>query len=71
MQKDPKVSTNSSTTDSDELAMPSERTVNALREKATSRLAQIVKKSDKAHHSEVDIIAVQAMLDKSTQTIIR
>lgn len=72
IQKDPKVLSNSSsTTDSDEIPMPTEQIVNALHEKATSALAQIARKADSGQHSEVELLAVKSLLDKSAQSATR
>lgn len=50
--------------------MPTEQTVNALHEKATSALAQILRKSD-SQHSEVELMAVKSLLDKSAHSVTR
>ena len=71
IQRDPKISSNSSsTTDGDEIPMPSEQTINALHEKATSALAQIARNAD-SQHSEVELMAVKSLLDKSAQSVTR
>ena len=51
--------------------MPTERIVNALHEKATSALAQIARKADSGQHSEVELLAVKSLLDKSAQSATR
>ena len=72
IQKDPKILSNpSSTTDSDEIPMPTEQTVHALHEKAIAALAQIARKADSSQHSEVELMAVKSLLDKSAQSVTR
>ena len=71
IQKDPKVLTNSSTADSDELPMPSEQTINALHEKAISRITHIVRMTGNGRHSDAEIIAAKGLLDRSAQSMIR
>ena len=51
--------------------MPTEQTVNALHEKATSVLAQIARKADGSQHSEVEVMAVKSLLEKSAQSVTR
>ena len=71
IQRDPKISSSSSSiTDGQEIPMPTEQTVNALHEKATSALAQILRKSD-SQHSEVELMAVKSLLDKSAHSVTR
>ena len=72
ISKDPKAWSNSSaTTENDELLLPSERSVNALHEKATSALAQIVKTAAIGQYNEAEIRTAEALLDKSAQSITR
>ena len=71
IQRDPKISSSSSSIiDGQEIPMPTEQTVNALHEKATSALAQILRKSD-SQHSEVELMAVKSLLDKSAHSVTR
>ena len=51
--------------------MPTEQIVNALHEKATSELAQIARKAGSNQHSEVELMAVKSLLDKSAHTVTR
>ena len=72
ISKDPKAWANSSATaENDELPIPSERSVNALHEKATSALAQIVKMAAIGQYNEAEIKIAKALLDKSAQSITR
>ncbi|KAG7007153.1 inositol-1,4,5-trisphosphate 5-phosphatase 1 [Physcia stellaris] len=69
---DPKTFSNSSsTTDNDELPIPSEASVNALHEKATSALAQIVRTADSGQYNKVEVDAVKTLLDQSAQSVTR
>lgn len=71
VQKDSKILSNSSAADSDELAMPSKSIVNALHEKATSALAQIVRTADNGQYSEAEIKVVRDVLEQSAQSVTR
>ena len=51
--------------------MPTEQTVHALHEKAIAALAQIARKADSSQHSEVELMAVKSLLDKSAQSVTR
>ena len=57
--------------DQDELAMPSEQTLNKLNEKATSRLARIARLSNTSQYRQAEITAVKELLDRSTQGVTR
>lgn len=51
--------------------MPSERVVNALHEKATSALTQIVRTADSGQYNKIEVEAVKALLDLSAQPVTR
>lgn len=55
----------------DELPMPSERSLNQLNEKATSRLVQIVRLSNISTYNQAEVAAVEELLNKNAQAVTR
>lgn len=72
LSKTPSFSSDSITnTDNRDLMIPSVQTLNRLNEKATSRLAEIIRGSNRNGYQESEIIAVKNLLDKSTFSTLR
>lgn len=55
-------------TDNGELPMPSTATVRRLNEKATSKLAEITRRTTDRGYNYAEVVAAKELLDKSTQT---
>jgi hypothetical protein len=54
--------------DNGELPLPSTATVRELNEQATSKLAQITRRTTEYGHNYAEIVAAKDLLDRSTQT---
>ncbi|MCJ1462160.1 hypothetical protein MMC07_000760 [Pseudocyphellaria aurata] len=67
LSKSPSIASDSITnTDDRDLLIPSVQTLNQLNEKATSRLAEIIRGSNRSGYQESEIIAAKNLLDKSS-----